>query len=79
MSTVDLPGFKNRLQFSQTMGDCYHLKLLDDWKLYSCNAFTYEILDQIDKNDTQTSDEFSEEVELLKEIWTQKYESDMLY
>ena len=79
LSAVDLSGIKNRYEFAQSTGGFIHMKLQDDWKKYGSSAFTFEVLDQIDKNEMQTSDEFSEEVELLKEIWSQKYEPDTLY
>jgi len=75
----DLGSAKNRFEFAQNTGSCVHMILQKDWSEHGCAAFSFEVLEELKKLDTQTKEEFKADVELLKEIWTEKYSNEELY
>lgn len=77
LSVTDLQGYKNRFRFSQvTGGSCLDLRLQKDWKEFGIEAFSLEVLEELEKKDTQTPKEFNDELKILKEIWLEKLDSD---
>ena len=79
LNTVNLQGSKNRFDFSRKMGSCENLKLASDWKEYGSSAFTLEVLEEIDKGDNQTQDEFKDDIKLLYSMWLEKFDPVNLY
>jgi len=78
-AVVDLQGYKNRFEFSLSTGGCVSTKLQKDWLQFGADAFTFEILEELVKKETQTPKEFSEDIETLKEIWLEKLDPTLLY
>lgn len=68
----DLKGSRNRFAFSQMTGSCVHMVLQSDWKQYGPQAFTFEILEEIEKKDDQTDREFGQDLETLLQLWREK-------
>ncbi|SKC72104.1 GIY-YIG nuclease family protein [Maledivibacter halophilus] len=79
LTSTDLYGCKNRFEFSQKTGSCVYMKLQSDWKKLGGEAFTFEILEKLEKKDTQTPKEFKEDIKVLEEIWLEKLGSHKLY
>ena len=79
LSTTDLQGSKNRFEFSQKTGSCVTLKLQKEWVEFGSNAFTMEVLEELNKNDTQTLKEFGDDIKMLEEIWLEKLDANNLY
>ncbi len=70
--TKDIHSSKNRFAFSVSMNSCPELSMADQWKLSGPDAFTFEILEEIEKEDTQTEGEFEEDINSLVEYWNEK-------
>jgi len=79
ISAQDLQGSKNRFEFAQKTGGCVHPRLKDDWEVYGGKAFSLEILEELEKMETQTPDEFIEDIKVLAELWLEKYDPVELY
>ncbi len=78
-ATTDLQGSKNRFAFAQQTGSCIDLKLQSDWAKQGAAAFALEVLEELEKSETQTSAEFSADVKCLKELWAEKLADKDLY
>jgi len=76
LSTCDLQGSKNRFEFSQKTNSCVDLELQKDWDLFGGSIFFLEVVEQLEKKDTQTAKEFAEDIETLRELWLEKRSSD---
>ena len=74
LSAQDLQGSKNRFEFAQKTGSCVHPRLKEDWEVYGGKAFRFEILEELEKMETQTPDEFKEDIRVLLEIWLEKFD-----
>lgn len=79
LSTTDLHGCKNRFDFSQKTNCCVYMKLQKDWKEFGRDAFVFEVLEDIEKKETQTLKEFQDDIEVLEEIWVEKLDDCNLY
>lgn len=75
----DMEGFRNRFAFSQATDSCVQPKLDDDWKLCGGAAFVLEILETLDKKETQTDREFNDDLKTLKELWLEKQDPASMY
>jgi hypothetical protein len=78
-SAPDVEGTKNRFSFSQATQSCVQPKLDDDWKLYGAKTFVLEILETLEKKETQTDREFADDIKTLKELWVEKLDPKMMY
>lgn len=79
LSAHDLQGSKNRFEFSQKTNGCMNLKLRDDWQKYGSAAFRFEVLEELTKKESQTAEEFDEDIRTLHELWMEKLNGKDLY
>ena len=75
----DLEGFRNRFAFSLATDSCVQPKLDNDWKTYGGGAFVLEILETLEKKETQTDREFNDDLKILRELWLEKQDPASLY
>ncbi len=78
-STTELHGTKNRFNFTNTMKDCFHMKLRGDWKVMGNEVFVLEILEELEMKSEQTLQEFKADLKVLMEMWEEKFDAAMLY
>ncbi|MCX7922566.1 MAG: GIY-YIG nuclease family protein [Clostridia bacterium] len=78
-AVADLQGYKNRFKFSQSTGGCIDLRLKSDWEKFGRDSFVFEVLEELEKKEAQTSKEFNDDIKTLKDIWLEKIDSDKLY
>jgi hypothetical protein len=78
-ATTDITGMKNRFEFSQKTGSCIHVKLQSDWSRQGGGQFVFEVLEELIKGSTQTSEGFKDDVNFLKDIWLEKLSGADLY
>lgn len=72
----DMQGLKNRFQFAVSIDFCPEPCMSEAWKQFGAAAFSFEVLEEIKKKETQTEREFSDDVNTLLEIWTEKLKSE---
>ena len=68
-------GTQNRFAFSQNTDNCVYAKLQADWK----DAFTFEILEEIEQKPERTSEEFKSDLETLGALWAAKFDPALSY
>lgn len=71
-ATTDLFGARNRFIFSQSMDTSPDSSMREAWNQYGAEAFSFEVAEEIIKKDTQTEAEFSDDVNVLLELWLEK-------
>lgn len=71
-ATTDMQGSKNRFTFSVMINSCPETCMIETWKMHGASTFCFEILEQIQKKETQTEHEFAEDIDFLLEMWTEK-------
>jgi hypothetical protein len=76
-STSDMQGSRNRFDFMKRTGSCYHLKLRGEWS--DNPPFVFEILEELEKGETQTDAEFAEDLKILRGLWLDKLRDERFY
>lgn len=76
-STGDMNGSHNRFDFMKRTGACYHPKLRVEWS--DNPPFVFEILEELEKGETQTDSEFKEDLKTLRELWLDKLRDEQFY
>ncbi|GMA98181.1 GIY-YIG nuclease family protein [Pelosinus sp. IPA-1] len=71
-ATTDMQGSKNRFAFSVSTNFCPEMCMIEAWKQFGAATFSFEILEKIEKKETQTTSEFSDDVNTLLELWIEK-------
>ncbi len=79
MSTTDLPGAVNRYAFARQTGGCFHPKLQKDLERCGKDAFSFETLEELEKQEDQTDAQFAADIKTLEELWLEKLDPAMLY
>jgi hypothetical protein len=46
--------------------------MLKTWKQYGADSFSFEIVEEIEKKETQTQRQFSDDLNTLLELWNEK-------
>ena len=78
-AATDIRGIKNRFEFAQKTGSCIHVKLQSDWDKQGGGQFAFEILEELQKGDTQTAEGFKADLMLLKEMWLETLSGSEFY
>jgi hypothetical protein len=78
-ATQSLAGSRNRFEFSQATGSAVSLRLQRDWDTYGPESFTFEVLEELERGETQTPQEFLTDLKMLKEMWLEKGHPAELY
>jgi len=76
---TNIQARQNAFNFSTSTGSCFHLRLKKDWEIFGVNAFTFEILETLEKHKDQTQTEFVADLETLLQMWSEKLDSSKRY
>ena len=71
-ATRNIEGLRNRYNFAIATGTCPDPTLRGEWERYGTGSFSFAVLDEIQKRETQTDKEFAEDIDALYEIWLEK-------
>ena len=71
-STKNLPGQQNKFAFAVSINSCLEPGMRAEWNQYGAQSFTFTVLEQLTKKDTQTEQEFTEDIAVLLAMWLEK-------
>ena len=78
-STADLQSSINRFEFAKKTGSCVDLKLQGDWSKCRGASFNFEVLEELNREETQTANEFMDDILVLKNLWMDKLSDQDMY
>ena len=79
LASADIGGIRKRYEFSVLTGGCFHPKLQQDANQFGSGAFSFAVLEEMEKKATQTDREFMDDLEVLLSLWLEKYDPATLY
>lgn len=68
----DLKSQMNRCRFQLEMGSHPDRKLQSEWREQGAAGFSIEVLERLDYDKDEAKTDYSEELELLRLIWSEK-------
>jgi hypothetical protein len=71
-ATEDMQGAKNRFHFFVSTDSCPEPSMMDAWKETGAAGFSFEVMEELERNETQSDREFSDDVNTLLELWLEK-------
>lgn len=75
-ATADMQGSKNRFQYSVSTNSSPEICMMKAWDQFGASDFSFEIIEEIQKKETQTNREFTDDINTLLELWTEKLNSE---
>ena len=76
----DLVGAKNRFEFSCKTQSCFQLELKTDWQEFGPQAFSFEVVEELEKMPDQTNKEFRDDLKELLLMWQENVsQNSVLY
>ncbi len=75
-STKDLQGQKNKFVFFTSTNSCPEPGMRSDWEKYGAASFSFDVLEELTKKETQTDLEFNQDLKLLLEMWSDKLQEE---
>ena len=79
LASAEIGGIQKRYEFAEATGGCFHPKLQQDVNRLGASAFTFTVLETMERKSTQTDREFAEDLDLLLSLWLEKYDPATLY
>ena len=75
-ATKNLQEQKNRFGFAMQTGGCPEPGMWADWKQYGSKAFSFTVMEELEKKESQSEDEFARDIEALLELWNAGRENE---
>ena len=79
LANSDIAGIQKRYEFAALTGGCFHPKLMRDAETYGNDAFTFLVLETLERKDTQTDKEFANDLDTLLELRLEQYRPEQMY
>lgn len=67
-STKDLAGQSNKFEFFTSTNLCPEPGMSSDWNQYGAQSFSFEILEKLEKGETQTEQEFGDDIRMMYDM-----------
>jgi hypothetical protein len=77
-STTDLKGAQNRFDFAVSTRSAPEPAMLQAVNDYGIAAFSFVVLEELQKVKTQSAQEFADDIDTLYNLWLEKYENEDL-
>jgi hypothetical protein len=74
-STTYLKGAQNRFEFAVSIKSVPEPAMRKEFDDYGITSFSFVVLEELKKMETQSAQEFADDIHTLYEIWVEKYEN----
>jgi hypothetical protein len=76
---ANLQSIQNRFQFAQTTGIVFDPRLRKDWERAGAQAFTFEILEELEQKAEQSQEAFMEDLRTLEQLQRASFDETQAY
>lgn len=76
LGAIELKSQRNRFELALATDSPMLPSMGGDWQEYGGAAFTFEVLEELEKRPDQSDRDFSADVKLLAEIWREKFSEE---
>ena len=76
---ANLKSVQNRFQFAVTTGSTVHPQLQKDWDELGAQAFTLEVLEELEQKPEQSQAEFMDDLKTLEQLWRANLDASKEY
>lgn len=76
-STRNMAGQQNKFAFSTSINSCPEPGMRSEWVQYGAHSFSFTVLETLVKKETQTEQEFADDIGVLLEMWMEKHQRDV--
>jgi|SRR5579884_2723931 len=76
---ADLQSVRNHFQFALATGSTIHPKLQKDWQEFGAQAFTLEVLEELEQKPGQSQAEFMDDLKTLEQLLRANLDTSMEY
>jgi hypothetical protein len=76
---VNLKSVQNRFQWAVSTGTSLDPKLQKDWQELGAQAFTLEILEELEQQAQQSHAQFLDDLKTLEQLWRARLDSSKAY
>ncbi|WP_313133900.1 GIY-YIG nuclease family protein [Anaerocolumna sp.] len=76
-STKDMESAKRRFEFMIETNMCPEMSMNPEWNQYGSKTFSFAVLEELKKGETQTEREFSDDIDALLEMWIENQNSNI--
>lgn len=77
-STEDIAGQMNKFEFFVSTNLCPEPSMCSDWNQYGAKSFSFVVLENLEKGETQTDKEFADDIHILYDMWIEKQQREEL-
>lgn len=72
LTTKNIDSLRNRFNFAIATKSCPDPSLREEWTKYGVESFSFKVLEEIKKGEDQTDKEFSDDINVLYDIWLER-------
>lgn len=76
---VNLKSVQNRFQFAVTTNIAFDRNLQKDWEKLGVQAFTFEVLEELEQKPEQSQSAFMEDLKTLEQLWRANFDASKAY
>ena len=76
---ANLKSVQNHFRFAVTTGSTVHPKLQKDWKELGAQAFTLEVLEELEQKPEQSHAAFMDDLKTLEQLWRANLDASKEY
>ncbi len=76
---ANLQSVQNGFQFAQSAGSAVHPRLRKDWQEMGAQAFTLEVLEELEQKPEQSEADFKEDLKTLEQLWRTNFDAAKEY
>lgn len=75
-ASIDTKSSINKHRFQLQWGGHPMKELQRDWKRYEDDAFSFEVIEQLEYDEKEEKTDYGEELEILKMVWIEKLKNN---